>query len=188
MKNLEREVEAIIFSSDKPVSERELIEILNNREGEEFIASEKLQETIENLKEKYDTAEYSFALREIGGGYQFLTKSEYHKLINLLLNQRIRRRLSTAALETLAIIAYKQPVTKQEIEHIRGVSADYSLTKLLDKELISISGRANLPGKPILYGLSESFMEYFGINSINDLPKPKDLSSIQGNEIGEKAE
>lgn len=186
MNHLERDIEAILFCSDKPVTERELIEVLNNREEEAFIETEQIRLTLEKLKKKYSADDYSFALVEIGGGYQFLTKPRFHKLINLLLNQRIRRKLSTAALETLAIIAYKQPVTKQEIEHIRGVSADYSITKLLDKELISISGRASLPGKPILYGLSDSFMEYFGINSVNDLPKPKDLSSISGSEIGAK--
>jgi segregation and condensation protein B len=88
-------------------------------------------------------------------------------------------------LETLAIIAYKQPITKQEMEQIRGVSCDYTVTKLLDKELIAIVGRDEGPGKPILYGLSETFMEYFGINSINDLPKPKDLVSLEGTSIGE---
>lgn len=185
MDNLQRHVEAIIFSSEKPVTMMELIEVLNNLYEDKFFESEALMQQIEDLKKRYTSDEYAFYLAEIGGGYQFLTKKDYHKTISLFLNQRFKKKLSSAALETLAIIAYKQPITKQEAEQIRGVSCDYTITKLLEKELIEIVGRDETPGRPVLYGLSETFMEYFGINSVNDLPKPKDLSSTEGSAIGD---
>jgi segregation and condensation protein B len=127
---------------------------------------------IEGIQEKYQTDFYSFELRQIGGGWQFLTKPAFHKTIALLNGDKFLKRLSSAALETLAIIAYKQPITKSEIESIRGVNCDYAVQKLLEKELIVISGRnEEAVGKPLIYSTSKSFMDYFGINSTEDLPK-----------------
>ena len=115
-------------------------------------------------------------MRESGGGWQFLTKRDYHKTIAQLNGEKFLKRLSSAALETLAIIAYKQPITKGEIEAIRGVSSDYSIQKLLEKELINITGRnEDMPGKPLVYATSKTFMDYFGINSPADLPKLKEV-------------
>ena len=142
-------------------------------------------EAIESLKKKYSHEDFSFALENLAGGYQFLTKPAYQASISILLKQQSHKRLSTAQLETLSIIAYKQPVTKTEIEHIRGVNCDYSIQKLLEKELVSIKGKSDSVGRPILYGTSEKFMEYFGINSISDLPQPKDFSQEE-NQIGEE--
>jgi len=126
-------------------------------------------------------------LVKIGNGYQFLTKKEYHAVINLLQLQRSKKKLSQAALETLAIIAYKQPVTKPDIEQIRGVNCDYSIQKLLEKELIAIVGKSEGLGKPILYGTSNLFMDYFGINSIEELPQLKDFTNNTAT-IGEQSE
>ena len=142
-------------------------------------------EAIEALQKKYSHEDFSFALENLAGGYQFLTKPAYQASISILLKQQSHKRLSTAQLETLSIIAYKQPVTKTEIEHIRGVNCDYSIQKLLEKELVSIKGKSDSVGRPILYGTSEKFMEYFGINSITDLPQPKDFSQEE-NQIGEE--
>jgi segregation and condensation protein B len=115
-----------------------------------------------------------------GGGWQFLSKKEYHKTIAQLNGEKFLKKLSAAAMETLSIIAYKQPVTKGEIESIRGVNADYAVQKLLEKELIIISGRnENLPGHPLIYSTSKSFMDYFGINSSEDLPKIKEVLAEQ---------
>jgi segregation and condensation protein B len=113
---------------------------------------------------------------ESGGGWQFLTKKEYYKTIAQLYGDKFLKKLSVAAIETLSIIAYKQPVTKSEIELIRGVNCDYAVQKLLEKELIVISGRKeDAVGKPLIYATSKSFMDYFGINSANDLPKIKEI-------------
>ncbi len=152
---------------------------------ESEVPKEHIQEAILVLQEKYAHDEYSFALEHLGGGYQFLTKPAYQASISILLKQQSQKRLSTAQLETLSIIAYKQPVTKTEVEHIRGVSCDYSIQKLLEKELIIIKGKADSVGKPLLYGSSEKFMEYFGINKLSDLPQPKDFSQEE-NQIGEE--
>jgi segregation and condensation protein B len=115
-------------------------------------------------------------VRESGGGYQFLSKKDFHKTVAQLNGEKFLKRLSTAALETLAIIAYKQPITKSEIEAIRGVNCDYSIQKLLEKELIIITGRnENMPGKPLVYATSKSFMDYFGLNSPDELPKLKEI-------------
>lgn len=154
---------------------------------ESDVPKEHILEAITMLQEKYSGDEFSFALEHLGGGYQFLTKPAYQVSISILLKQQSQKRLSTAQLETLSIIAYKQPVTKTEVEHIRGVSCDYSIQKLLEKELVSIKGKADSVGKPILYGTSEKFMEYFGINKISDLPQPKDFSQEE-NQIGEEKE
>jgi segregation and condensation protein B len=139
------------------------------------------------LVEKYTSEDYAFQIYQIADGYQFLTKPAYRASIGILLKQKSKKRLSTAALETLAVIAYKQPVTKTEIEQIRGVSCDYALQKLLEKELIIIKGKSETVGRPILYGTNQRFMDYFGINSLKDLPQPKDFATAE-NEIGEGGE
>lgn len=148
---------------------------------------EHIDAALTELKEKYQQEDFSFALEHLGGGYQFLTKPAYQTSISILLKQQSQKRLSTAQMETLSIIAYKQPITKGEIEQIRGVNSDYSVTKLLEKELIEIKGKSENVGRPLIYGTSPKFMEYFGINSIKDLPLPKDFSQPD-NQIGEERE
>lgn len=140
---------------------------------------------IETIIEKYQDEQYSFSVIKSGGGYQFLTKPAYQGSISILLKQQSKRRLSTSSLETLSIIAYKQPVTKGVIEQIRGVNCDYTVNKLLDKGLIEIQGKADTIGRPIIYGTSQKFMDYFGINELNELPTPKDFAK-EGSEIGEE--
>jgi segregation and condensation protein B len=135
---------------------------------------------MEGVLEKYRSEFYPFEVRESGGGWQFLTKRDFHKTIAQLNGDKFLKRLSAAALETLAIIAYKQPITKSEIESIRGVNCDYAVQRLLEKELIVITGRnENMPGKPLVYGTSKSFMDYFGINTADDLPKIKEILADQ---------
>jgi len=139
-----------------------------------------VQAALDGITEKYASEFYPFEMRQSGGGWQFLTKTEYHKTIAQLNGDKFLKRLSAAALETLSIIAYKQPVTKGEIEAIRGVSSDYAVQKLLEKELIIISGRnEKAPGQPLLYMTSKNFMDYFGINSADELPKIKEVLADQ---------
>jgi segregation and condensation protein B len=167
-------IEALIFASDKPLISSEITELVNNALGfiEDRASQEQVDAAIEGIKEKYASEFYAFELRQSGGGWQFLTKVQYHKTVALLNGDKFIKRLSTAALETLAIIAYKQPITKSEIESIRGVNCDYAVQKLLEKELIIISGRnEDAVGKPLIYATSKSFMDYFGLNSADDLPK-----------------
>src|SRR6478735_6035668 len=171
-------IEALIFASDRPLTPVDITELINNAFGfmEDKITMEQVETSIEGIKEKYLSEFYPFELRESGGGWQFLTKKEFHKTVAQLNGEKFLKRLSNAALETLAIIAYKQPITKAEIESIRGVSSDYSIQKLLEKELIVITGRnEELPGKPLVYATSKNFMDYFGLNSPEDLPKLKEV-------------
>jgi len=167
-------IEALVFASDKPLTRIELVELLNNALGfiEDRATPEQIDAAIHGIREKYSAEFYAFELREIGGGLQFLTKKEYYKTVALLNGDKFLKRLSTAALETLAIIAYKQPITKSEMEAIRGVNCDYAVQKLLEKDLVVISGRKeDAVGQPLIYSTSKSFMDYFGINSADDLPK-----------------
>ena len=171
-------IEALIFASEKALSADEITELINNALGfiEDRANADQIQSAIEGIKEKYDSEFYAFELKQSGGGWQFLTKSQYHKTVALLNGDKFLKRLSTAALETLAIIAYKQPITKSEIESIRGVNCDYAVQKLLEKDLIVISGRnEEAVGKPLIYGTSKSFMDYFGINSPSELPKINEI-------------
>jgi segregation and condensation protein B len=171
-------VEALIFASDKPLTSLEITELLNNAFGfmEDKITLDQIETCVDGVIEKYKSAFYPFEVRQSGGGWQFLTKKDYHKTVGQLNGEKFLKRLSNAALETLSIIAYKQPVTKAEIEAIRGVSSDYAVQKLLEKDLIVISGRnETLPGHPLVYATSKNFMDYFGINSADDLPKIKEV-------------
>ena len=175
-------IEVLIFASEKPLTSPDIVELINNTFGflEERISIYQVDAAVNGIKEKYDSEFYPFEVRESGGGWQFLTKKDYHQTIAQLNGDKFLKRLSNAALETLAIIAYKQPITKGEIESIRGVNTDYSIQKLLEKELILISGRSeNMPGKPLLYVTSKTFMDYFGINSPEDLPKIREVLSEQ---------
>lgn len=171
-------IEALIFASEKPLASNELAELVNNALGfiEDRASAEQVEEAINAIKEKYESELYPFEVVESGGGLQFLTKKEFYKTIAQLNGDKFLKKLSVASLETLSIIAYKQPVTKSEIEIIRGVNCDYAVQKLLEKDLVIISGRnEDSPGKPLIYATSKSFMDYFGINSPDDLPKIREV-------------
>jgi len=176
--NIIPHIEALIFASDKPLTSMEITELVNNAFGfmEEKLTLEQIQTSIDGIIEKYASEFYPFEVRESGGGWQFLTKKDFHKTVAQLNGEKFLKRLSSAALETLSIVAYKQPITKGEIEAIRGVNSDYSIQRLLEKELINITGRnENMPGKPLVYSTSKTFMDYFGLNSAGDLPKLKEV-------------
>ena len=175
-------IEALIFASDKALNANDITELINNAFGflEERITLDQVESALNGIQEKYATEFYPFELKQSGGGWQFLTKPTFHTTIAQLNGDKFLKRLSNAALESLAIIAYKQPITKGEVEAIRGVNSDYSIQKLLEKELIVISGRNELlPGKPLVYSTSKNFMDYFGINSTDDLPKIKEVLAEQ---------
>lgn len=183
---LQNHIEALIFCAITPLKEIEISNCLIEMFDAEIPAKD-IDSAITNIQEKFEQEQFSFELVRSGGGYQFLTKPAYQASIGILLKQQSKRRLSTSALETLSIIAYKQPVTRLEMEQIRGVNCDYSVNRLLDKGLIEIKGKAETIGRPILYGTSNQFMDYFGINDIAELPTPKDFAQLE-NEIGEEKE
>lgn len=156
----------------------EMTELLNNAFGfmDDKLTLDQVQTGVDGIVAKYHSEFYPFEVRESGGGWQFMSKKTFHKTIAQLNGDKFLKRLSVAALETLAIVAYKQPITKGEIESIRGVNSDYSIQKLLEKELIIITGRSeDMPGKPLIYTTSKTFMDYFGINQTADLPRLREV-------------
>lgn len=179
-------IEALIFASEQGIRIEEIIYCLQATAERDFTVDE-IKGYLKQIQQKYSDDNFAIELVNISNGYQFLTKKNYHPVISLLQLQRSKKKLSQAALETLAIIAYKQPVTKIEVEQIRGVNCDYSVQKLLEKELIAIIGKSESVGKPILYGTSSLFMDYFGINSIQELPHIKELTDNSVS-IGEQQE
>lgn len=183
---LSHHVEALVFCAPKPITEKEITACLKEMFDADIPVNDVL-EAIEALTRKYEKEEFSFSLVKSGGGYQFLTKPAYQASIGILLKQQSKKRLSNSSLETLAIIAYKQPLTKGEMEQIRGVNCDYAVQKLLEKELVEIKGKSEAIGRPLLYGTSKKFMDYFGINDLKELPTPKDFK-MEENSIGEETE
>lgn len=168
-------IESLIFASQDPIP---LEDIHNTLEValDQKIEEELLINSINELKEKYADDAYSFELVGISKGWHFMTKGAYHPVISHYLKLQSKKRLSRSALETLAIIAYKQPITKASIEQIRGVNCDYAVQKLVEKELVEIEGRAEGPGRPLLYGTSMKFLNHFGIQELTDLPKLKEIN------------
>jgi len=184
MSQLQLNIEAMIFTANAAVKITDIKATLEKVfEGEE-ISVEQIRELLDTITEKYKSDEYAFELRRSGGGYQFLTKPLFYDTIAAFLNLKTKRKLTRSAMETLAIIAYKQPIAKSEMEHIRGVSCDYALTKLLDKELVEVTGRAETVGKPLLYATSNVFLDYFGINGPDEMPALKEFQTAD-QEIGE---
>lgn len=183
MKDILLNIEAIIFAAEDGVSANEIKHILQDALLI-TINKEEVMSFIDKIQAKYEQEDYIFSLKMINNKYQFLTKETYHDVLNQLQANRDKKKLSQAGLETLAIIAYRQPITKLEVEQIRGVNCDYSIQRLLEKDLIKIVGKADTIGKPLLYATSDTFMNHFGINSVKDLPQLKDIVSEE-NSIGE---
>lgn len=178
-------IESLIFTADEPIRLDEIRKTLEESFGNSF-PDEELLSAINQLKERYLEDGFSFEIVEINEGYCFLTKPAFHNTVGVYLKQTTKKRLSRTALETLSIIAYKQPMSKSDVEKIRGVNCDYAMQKLLEKELVTIVGRSDGPGRPLLYGTAEKFMDYFGLKSLKDLPQPKDFKEPDS-EIGEQA-
>lgn len=167
--SLKRVIEALLCASEKPLSISKLQDIT------EKPGTQEIREAINELKQEYETAGHAFGIQEIAGGYQILTRPEYHSWVTKLKASRSENKLSGAALETLSIIAYKQPVLKAEIESIRGVDCGAIIRGLMEKGLVRIAGRAETLGRPIIYSTTNKFLELLGLPSIKDLPKPEEL-------------
>ncbi len=172
-------IEAIIFASDEPIKEKDILTVLKEIDGEDIrLKLGELKSLVDELNDEYTATNRSFKIRAIAGGFTFATNIEYSKYVGFLTTEKSKRRLSQSALETLALVAYKQPITKPEVESLRGVNSDYMLTTLLEKNLIKIDGRAETIGRPLLYTTTEEFLKYFGLNTLADLPKPREIDDI----------
>jgi segregation and condensation protein B len=176
-------VEALIFAAGEPLSAKQIKEIYesSSREGEERrIEGDEVDQIVNELNDEFQQSAKAYRIIRIGGGYQFATLAEYAEWIGKLNKEQGRRKLSQSSLESLSIIAYRQPISKPEIEAIRGVNCDYVLKTLLEKDLVTIVGRAPTPGRPLLYGTTKQFLMHFGLNDIADLPKPREIEELLG--------
>ncbi len=176
-------IEALIFSSDDSLGSAEIINAIRGIDGEEIeITAKDIENVVDQLNIKYSEGNQSFRIVKVANGYLFATSEEYAKYVGYLSSEKTRRRLSPAALETLSIVAYKQPITKPELETIRGVNSDHIINSLLEKNLITIKGRSESIGRPLLYATTDEFLKYFGLNTLSDLPKPREIEEIMNDE------
>lgn len=171
-------IEALIFASPEPIAWDKLSSIIQENE-EEIVPDETvIQRIVDQLNNRYEENDLSFRIEKTGGGYTFVTQPRFHPWLSIFQHENAYRKLSQSAIETLAIVAYRQPVTKPEVDQIRGVDSGYILRQLLEKMLVKVSGRADSPGKPLLYKTTDYFLKHFGINSVSELPKPREIDEI----------
>ena len=165
-------VEALLFASEKPLTQSKVRTILDDEE------SFNLEATVEKLNQHYTETDRAFFIMKVAGGYQLVTHKQFEPYIKKLYVSSSRMRLSQAALETLSIISYKQPISRPDVDSIRGVNSDGVIRTLLERDLIVITGREDQPGRPLLYGTSDEFLRYFGLNSLDDLPKLREIDKM----------
>jgi segregation and condensation protein B len=183
---LKQTVEALLFASDEPLPIKMIRDVIDegNQQREPSsrleASNDDVRAVIIQLNKEYGAANRAFHIMQLAGGYVFATNKKFSMWVGKLFKEKARRKLSATALETLAIIAYKQPITKSEVEFIRGVNADYIMKTLLEKNLVTIVGRATTPGRPLLYGTTADFLKHFGLNEITDLPKPREIEELIG--------
>ena len=173
MSDLRAVIEALIFASPEPVTVKTLVKLLDSEPKEDILAA------IDELKQAYDRPG-GLQMVEVAGGYQIVTRPELHEWVRRLFHERTTQKLSVASLETLAVIAYKQPITSPEIAEIRGVNTAGVLGTLIERKLIKIVGRKQVVGRPFLYGTTREFLTRFGLNDLSDLPKVEDMADLLG--------
>lgn len=171
-------IEALIFASPDPLSWEKISSIIQKSDEEIRLDEPTVTRIVDQINRRYDENDLSFRIHEAGGGYTFVTQPRYHPWLSIYQHENAYRKLSQPATETLAIVAYRQPITKPEVDSIRGVDSGYILRQLLEKMLVKVSGRADSPGKPLLYKTTSHFLKHFGINSVEELPKPREIDEI----------
>ncbi len=171
-------IESLIFASPEPISEEKICEIIAKGEENLGLETDAIEPFVDKLNQRYEENGLAFRIDFVAGGYTFATKKRFEPWLSIFQHENAYRKLSQSAIETLAIVAYKQPVTKPEVDDIRGVDSGYILRQLLEKVLIEVSGRLDAPGKPLLYRTTKHFLKHFGINSIDELPKPREIEEI----------
>jgi segregation and condensation protein B len=170
--NIKAVIEALLFAHDRPVMIVQIRGVLGH------LTTEQIRSVIGELTQEYEQSQRGLRIVEVAGGYQMITPVQFAPFLRKLFKDRRIERLSKPALETLAIIAYKQPLTKQEIESLRSVNVDGVMSSLVEKNLIRIIGRKDAPGRPYVFGTTKQFLEYFGLRSLEDLPKMEDFSKM----------
>ena len=170
-------VQALVFCATEPITVEQIEACLREALEVPDLTTEQILATLDALDAELAKNGMAFRVRTVAGGYQLLTEPAYQAVVQALVKQKSRRRLSTSMLETLAIIAYKQPITKSVIEQIRGVGCDYAVQKLLEKELIELRGKTETVGRPVLYGTTARFLHGFGLTALRDLPQLRDVAA-----------
>lgn len=181
MEQLKQVVEVLIFASDIPITIEQICNLIEEAKPEE------IHHAIETLNQEYRQTQRTFQIVRMGGGFQMVTHEHFASWVKKLFQGRLRTKLSQAALETLSVIAFRQPVSRTEIEAIRGVNCDGVIRTLLERKLITIGGRGQGPGKPLLYKTTPEFLQYFGINDISELPRPKEIEELFKEAQGQNA-
>ena len=175
---LEEAIEAIIFAADEPVSSERMAEIVMEVTGRSDVTAEEIDEAVSQLREEYEDADRALEIQEWAGGYRMTTRSTLSPFVKTLFVGEQEKSLSRSLMETLAVIAYRQPVTRPEVDFIRGVNSDYAIRKLLEMGLADVEGRADSLGRPLLYGTTSRFLEQFGLSSLDDLPTLREVEEL----------
>lgn len=165
-------VEALVFAADEPLPLKQIQDLIDD------VKPSEIKKAVEALNHEYKQTGRAFQIVEAAGGYQMVTRDSYSQYLRKLFQKKVKSRLSQAALETLSVIAFKQPVSRVEVDAIRGVNSDGVVHNLLERKLITISGRAEGAGRPLLYKTTKEFLRYFGINDVSDLPRPRELEEL----------
>ncbi|HYW34622.1 MAG TPA: SMC-Scp complex subunit ScpB [Balneolaceae bacterium] len=171
-------IEAFIFTSTEPIGARRICDLISQGEENLQLEPEAISSFVDKLNKRYEQNGLSFYIIRVAGGYTFATRKRLDPWLSIIQHEEAYRKLSQSAIETLAIVAYKQPITKPEVDDIRGVDSGYILRQLLEKVLVEVSGRLDAPGRPLLYETTDHFLKHFGINSIDELPKPREIKEI----------
>jgi segregation and condensation protein B len=182
VRNLQSILEAVLFAAPEPLRTSDVVEVLASVQDGLFLSEDDVTDAIFALNNRYEGQNTAFRITETGDGWSFTTLAVYQPWLRAFQHQNEKRRLSQAGLETLAIVAYRQPVSKPEVDRIRGVDSGYSIKQLLEKELISVAGRSEAPGRPLLYETTRLFLKHFGLKSVADLPKPREIDEILNDE------
>jgi segregation and condensation protein B len=181
MEDLKNIIESLLLVAEEPLTIDRIRSILS------LAARKEIRDTLSELSEEYETRKGGFFLSEVAGGYQIRTRPEYREWIKRLIQPKALR-LSKAALETLAVIAYNQPIIRSDIEHIRGVNCGGILRMLLERKLIRVLGRKEIPGRPLIYATTKQFLEVFDLKDLKDLPTPTEIESLENTPSNNKDE
>ncbi len=171
-------IEALIFASPSPITWEKISEIIKENEEEIELDRDTIETAVIQLNTRYEENDLSFRIEHTGGGFTFVTRPRFYPWLSVYQHENAYRKLSQSAIEALAIVAYRQPITKPEVDSIRGVDSGYILRQLMEKMLIRVSGRSDTPGKPLLYKTTAHFLRHFGINNVSELPRPREIDEI----------
>lgn len=177
---LVRVVEALVFAANEPLEATTLCRIVTEADEDlgDGVGPATVEEVVDHLNDQYESNGRSFRIRNWAGGYRMATESDLSPFLEEMFAEERERTLSRSLMETLAIVAYQQPVTKPEVDHVRGVDAGYALRKLLERSLLEVVGRSDSVGRPLLYGTTDYFLEQFGLDTLDDLPKPREINEL----------